>query len=416
MGCGGSKKDSVIEPIPMQREKSSSDLDKNTVQDTITPSNSPQKDFKIKRNQELLDDNIHEISDHTLFPNDFLNLSYLDEINHKELIVDQSPQLKPFQFSEPATSIFETTDKFNARNDSRSSSMLKNLMLKFRQDELNTSTLVDDYESIVFSQNQTPIYTNIDADYCIARVWQGFVQVFSTKFKKIFKRYDPKFSMNARAIVKNDGQIMITGGNNSPKLALEIDHLAINVKVLSDMITGRENHAMAYSGSRIYVIGGFCRKTLKECEYYENGKWNSMPSLNTPRQNHSAIENIGMLYVFGGKLENSIEMWNGNRWIQLDIALPQQITRLGVANFSEDELLLAGGSIGPPCKTAWKLNLITGEMGKLPDLPAADIFSNSGLMIGSKVYLLGSSAGYIFNKENYKWNKVDQVLINKIVF
>lgn len=416
MGCGGSKKDLVIEPIPIQTDKSSSEIDENTVQNTIIPRTSPQKEFKSNRNSESLDDYMHKISDHTLLPNDFLKFTYLDEPNHKELLLDESPPRNHLKFSDPGSFIFEAAEKFKARSESRASSGLKNMLRPFRQDELNTSTVVDDYESIVMSQNQTPVYKNIDADYCIARVWQGFVQVFSTKTNKIFKRYDPKFNMNARAIVKNDGQIMITGGSNSPKSTLEIDRLAINVRILADMITGREHHAMAYSGTRVYAIGGFHHKILKECEYYEDGKWISMPSLNTPRQNHSAIENIGMLYVFGGKLENSIEMWNGNEWIQLDVKLPEPITRIGVANFNEDELLLAGGSIGPPCKTVWKFNLISGVLSNLPDLPVPDMFSNSGLMIGNKVYLLGSSAGYIFNKLIDKWDKVDQVHKNRLIY
>jgi hypothetical protein len=408
MGCGGSKKDAVIEPMPLHTEKSSHSGGDNTIQNTVVMRHSLDFEPSIKVNSEVFQKYFEDLSNQIVLPKDRLVTSCLDHPDISSPQLDLATQPSPVKHSEPSISLFEGTEYSKTQKVSLQSSLFISSIHPLRPEDLNTSTIVDEFESIALSQLQTPNYTNLDADYCIARVWQGFIQIFSTKGKKIYKRYDSKFSMSARAIVMNDGQIIITGGSTSPRLAIEIDRLAINIKILPEMITGRENHALAYSGTRVYAIGGHHNKTLSECEYYENGKWVSMPKLNKARQNHSAIENIGMVYVFGGKMENSIEMWNGYDWVLLDVSLPEPVTRIGVAPFSEGELLLVGGSIGPPCKTAWKLNLISGEFSSLRELPVADIFSNSGLKIKNKVYLLGASAGYVYHVLDDKWDKVDQ--------
>ena len=60
----------------------------------------------------------------------------------------------------------------------------------------------------------------------------------------------------------------------------------------------------------IYVIGGYDNIDLADCEKYENGKWESIASLNFPLTKLGALEYKSKIYASG---------WTGKRIEEYDL-------------------------------------------------------------------------------------------------
>jgi hypothetical protein len=80
------------------------------------------------------------------------------------------------------------------------------------------------------------------------------------------------------------GSLLITGGKQLPHSSREvvrIDSRTFEVSLQPAMITSRRSHAAVYHAQLLYVLGGWRRSSLRECERYvcAESRWETPPPL-----------------------------------------------------------------------------------------------------------------------------------------
>ena len=83
--------------------------------------------------------------------------------------------------------------------------------------------------------------------------------------------------------------------------------------------------ATIFRGS-LYVIGGYNTESATNLSAVEklslpDHKWSFVPNMNRARKNCATFEFQNRLFIFGGD-DETIEMFDGNRWEILDLKWP----------------------------------------------------------------------------------------------
>lgn len=98
-----------------------------------------------------------------------------------------------------------------------------------------------------------------------------------------------------------------------------------------------------------------------------DSKWHQIPAMNRPRRGCGVCELKGNLYVFGGS-DNSIEKFDGDQWIFLDLYFPNLTTNIMVYPIEKHAVLIFG-SYDDVHDTVWHVNVKTEMMSLMDTLP-----------------------------------------------
>lgn len=410
MGCGGSKKSNVFEPNSIFKASQ----DPNTtpvspklinVQDEYLrniPIPDPSPDLQVFLNQ---------LATHLSTSSSSISINYSSPNTGYRPIRTQQ------DYEEVINLMKFQKVKVNAvvKNEVGSGLPLEYGMFKLYKVQALTNMQDDVIESDSKSLLNLTIEMSKTIDKRIPAVWHNYLQIFNIKKRQIDKKHDSRFNLNSRAMLYINGNIVVTGGNKDSCIALEYNPHNETINRLPNLLQGRERHSMACIGSSIYVLGGFHRQALSNCEFFDGKSWNKMPDLNIARQNHSSVDHNEFIYVVGGKQQDSIEKWDGNSWKLLTVKLPISISKPGLASIDMNSILIVGGSSGPPLESVWSLDLLAESLDVMPNLPNGDMFSSTGVSIKYKIYFMGNTGIYIFNTILSKWDKLETVSNNELL-
>ena len=194
-------------------------------------------------------------------------------------------------------------------------------------------------------------------------------------FYKCYSKFFPYKSSKYTNIGNNS--IIITGGLLDHDItnrvyALTLIGSSLNVKIveMSPMKESRQNHNIIYLPKRntVLVCGGQNTKSCEEynlnqvnfeieSDSYNNGQWNSLPTLNQPRANASMFcVNDNYVYCVGGydnkesKYIDGYEVLNMNEpssvWKDFLFLKDLAISTFGVVNIDKNKIFLIGGFKG----------------------------------------------------------------------
>jgi hypothetical protein len=132
------------------------------------------------------------------------------------------------------------------------------------------------------------------------------------------------------------GSLLITGGYPAVKEVVQID--ALRESALSSqpsMRTARYQHAAVYHSQYLYVLGGYSRGALRECERYvcAESRWEGLRALPSASFDMSAVELGNSLYALGGlsnrRVLHSVQKLSLNSltWELMQLKLPQAAIR-----------------------------------------------------------------------------------------
>jgi hypothetical protein len=148
------------------------------------------------------------------------------------------------------------------------------------------------------------------------------------------------------------GSLIITGGQNRYHYAVRevvrIDtHREFAVAHCSPMLTPRGYHAAVYHTPHLYILGGYDRITLRECERYvcAENRWEVLPSLPRACGQTSGVVVENSLYALGGFAGPSLDLVQklslGNlTWRLMQFRLPFAGQRIACFKLRETEVFL----------------------------------------------------------------------------
>jgi hypothetical protein len=133
------------------------------------------------------------------------------------------------------------------------------------------------------------------------------------------------------------GCLLITGGyehNTAVREVVEIDTLReCAVSSLPPMHTARCGHAAVYHSQYLYVLGGYQRKYLSECERYvcEESRWEELPVLPLVCCAMSLVVLDNSLYALGGFDGRDLDTvqklsLDSLTWELMQLKLPQAVS------------------------------------------------------------------------------------------
>ena len=124
------------------------------------------------------------------------------------------------------------------------------------------------------------------------------------------------------------------------------DIITETAMALPSLMNARDWHAMAWIDGNPAVIGGQNRKTaLNSVEVFRNNEWIGIAPLNIPRASSTAITIQNITWVVGGynvELLNSIEKYQEQRWVIVEIALPIPLNCPGVCGLGNNLQIFGG--------------------------------------------------------------------------
>jgi hypothetical protein len=100
------------------------------------------------------------------------------------------------------------------------------------------------------------------------------------------------------------GSLLITGGHPAGREVVKIDTLReFAISSQPPMHTGRRDHTAVYHSQYLYIMGGYNRRCLTECERYlcAESRWEVLPALPVAGYAMSAVEIENSLYALGGR-------------------------------------------------------------------------------------------------------------------
>ena len=192
-------------------------------------------------------------------------------------------------------------------------------------------------------------------------------------------------------LTKTDFAI-ITGGIEHPTHSYEFSLVNFEYVRMSELNTGRFNHSIAVLDRIVYVSGGQNEdftSGMESVEGFKGGKWESGGSMLGKRVNHAMTGWNHRLYVAGGGGSRRIDVFDGGKWQDLPIELPESLLNPAFLFISNDKILYFGGLLGvKPCKQTWEIDVVTGNRRKLPKLPISCQFPSNSVCIHNS-YVLG---------------------------
>jgi N-acetylneuraminic acid mutarotase len=184
-------------------------------------------------------------------------------------------------------------------------------------------------------------------------------------------------------------------------------------ETLPSMATPRAGHASGVIGDRLYVIGGttdtafaeFERAPLTSLEIYDfkAGEWSRGPDMPTGRHHFDAAVLDGQLYAVGGRTPgdyslDTVERFDPERgeWESLT-PLPLGVGGQGVETVAGRVVVVSGGDDLEEwvTPTTWALDPDEGEWRRLPDVTVPR-HGYASATLGDKIYIFGGApcAGY----------------------
>jgi hypothetical protein len=100
------------------------------------------------------------------------------------------------------------------------------------------------------------------------------------------------------------GSLLITGGADPDGVrdVVRLDAGTFAVSPQPPMPTARHSHAAVYHSQYSYVLGGYSRRYLSECERYScaESRWEVLPALPVAGSEMSGVEVENSVYALGG--------------------------------------------------------------------------------------------------------------------
>ena len=125
-----------------------------------------------------------------------------------------------------------------------------------------------------------------------------------------------KFFHNSCSCISPNGLVYITGGSltgRSRSEAFSFNPRTVAVVPLQPMLMERRSHASICMGTVCYVFGGLIeddRSSLCEMYEVETGSWKSISRMNERRAYLGCCEYRSQVYIGGGSLSSSCEVYN----------------------------------------------------------------------------------------------------------
>lgn len=233
---------------------------------------------------------------------------------------------------------------------------------------------------------------------------QNFLSIFDTRNQHIDRLESRIFTRGARAIYLPSQIVLICGGKNS-KASYTVDLEKKELKKGNDMFEEREYHSVCYVGDYAMATGGMAYEELNACEIYFRDCWSRTGSMTQARSFHSSVGLEKCIYVIGGMRAKSLEKWSDGKWSILDLALPSNLSRIGVAPLTAYSILVVGGeqsgkgySLG-----TWELDVNICKIEQLANLPNIGLFDSCGSLASDNVFLLLAECLYQFNVRSKVW-------------
>lgn len=212
---------------------------------------------------------------------------------------------------------------------------------------------------------------------------QGYPVTLSIQSSSFNKLQFP-LSAGSRCLCISQSAIIIT----SLKGAFLVSIPSLKKTPLPPMQVPRENHSIVNFNQRVLVTGGGTESAISHCEMLNDDKWEQIPGLNKPRHWHSSIFHLDAVYVFGGLQCKSIEKLQG-KWELLNVELPWNINRIGLAPISNRILIVGGEVVGEGYSVAgWEF--CENKLIQVRNCPLQGVFySQGGYTSGNAVLVAG---------------------------
>lgn len=206
-----------------------------------------------------------------------------------------------------------------------------------------------------------------------------------------------------RACLYGDNTVLFTGGQEDPACSYLITISDQGSTELAQMQEGRLWHGLCAVGNKAFAIGGknpVSGAAKQSSEMLENGQWTSLGPLNFPRESMAVAAFRGTLYVVGGfdgsNRLASIEAYKQKHWVMLPVRLPEPRQMPGIVFLGETKLMVVGGQDEERAKrTVYLVNLDSGKVESLPNLPVPDYFT------GRQLVRKASGEVWGFGKQTY---------------
>ena len=243
----------------------------------------------------------------------------------------------------------------------QNSSKKNNVKINSKRNKNNTSNSNSEKSN---KEIEDSVYFFGEGDYCLKfylkrKEWE--IINYTTQLSKQIGllRYSGVCSLPSYRIVLSGG---CKKENDSPSnIFLLINSKNINdIKNLKNMPKKRYYHGCIFLNNNIYIIGGYehfdrnnsIPSTLKTVERYNLSKnqWQNLHGLNEARACFGNCLFNGQIFVFGGLYNDSalqtIERYDeeSNVWSIYHIKLPMKLSKIGIINLDNKNILVIGGS------------------------------------------------------------------------
>lgn len=155
----------------------------------------------------------------------------------------------------------------------------------------------------------------------IVNLQEGGFQVYNKD--KVLKNFEPDSCINSSFLKVSQESLIISGGTNSERLALEFNIDKGNYIDLPIMNFERISHSMAWIDGYPAVLGGKTseNENLSSVEILKGNVWEvTNKSMNHKRANFTAINYVDQVFVVGGN-ECLLEVYRNERWHCIDLVL-----------------------------------------------------------------------------------------------
>lgn len=123
-------------------------------------------------------------------------------------------------------------------------------------------------------------------------------------------------------------------------------------------------------------------------EFLSGNEWVAGVPMPTPRDSHSACQSKDCLYLFGGVTEAGKEgcidkLTYDSHWVTLAVKMPYETTLASVGFIDAETVMVAGGSAKAHKKPSFTLNVSTGVVTDMPELPEKSLFVSGMYVVWS---------------------------------
>ncbi|CAG9320868.1 unnamed protein product [Blepharisma stoltei] len=234
---------------------------------------------------------------------------------------------------------------------------------------LFSSQINEFLHEVIFEEGIPSSESRFHFIYCPKENGLSSYNIISQEFKNVDIKI-PKNSVVAQA----ETGAYISGGKSDNLVCKKFyffDSYTFTLFEKHEMITARENHAMAIMSTGVYVISGFNGSELtNECEYFDIKKnvWYPIYPINLPRNGATATVFLENLYVAGGLRPNgsfceNIEKFVNNRWENLKIKAPESLGNIKIFGDGQ-KMMILGKSLWRSNNEEWET--ISDEKQELP--------------------------------------------------